>query len=447
MVGLKLLDYGFNTSRVTSSGEMKDGFRNFNVFYEMLIGLDETEKVELGLVDYNQFSYIKGYNSSGLARSGTLGRLTLGRSKSLSRSKSIGTKTAHPDATPNTRDQQEFNLLREHLKSLGIGNRTQAQIYRVLAGILHLGNIVFVDNTEQTTTNAQQTTDIKNPESLNTCANLLSVAPEQLKNTMLYKSKVLGKDTFSVCLNAEQAREHRDMLAQTIYGMLFTWIVEHINTRLCKKEGEFDLFIGITDFPSILPVPQGSHSAKFELLFSNYCFEKMHCFAQTELFENNVQQLTIQGLKVQPVKYNDNQVVVDLFDGTDRITGLWSLLESNTLVQVPSDSSFGQELARNLDKNLKPNAAYQSSYECNTVEKSFNGFSKPLFGIKHHGNLVAVEYDVESFYEQDAVLADFVALFRGTLASNSESQSTFIANLFSQKNGLQIIDGNLKLNF
>jgi chitin synthase len=442
MIGLKLLEYGLQKSRVTNALSLPDGHRTFNVFYEMLASASVEERTEWGLTDLTGFAFTKGSHPAvSLARSNTIGRLTLGRSKSLSRKQSIGHKQAHVDAAPTAQDTRAGATLRENLKSLGIGRRTQTQIFKLLSAILHLGNIVFVDNAEK----EGEACEIKNVEALDKAAQLLYLSSEKLQNTMLYKSKVVGKDTFSIFLKAEQAAQHRDTLAQTLYSLLFTWIVEHINTRLCKPESEVEGFIGVCDFPFFQGCPKGRFSAGFETLLANYALERLTNYCQYSLFDEPDQTFGNQGLKINAVDYVDNQISVDLFDGTHRVSGIWSLFDKSSTLEIPADSTFGHELVAYMDKELKANAHYITSGSCNTMETSAKGVPKPLFGVRHYTGKYTVDYDVDSFFEEGAVLSDFVALFRGnaTTLDAADTQTTFVANLFSLQNGLQVVKSKI----
>ncbi|KAJ3309903.1 hypothetical protein HDV04_005533 [Boothiomyces sp. JEL0838] len=440
MVGIKLLDYGLNKGRVTNGQSLLDGERPFNIFYQLLAGATAEEKQSLFITDPSIFVYTKGAHAvtQTLSRSGTLGRkLTLGRSKSIGK-KPVAV-AASADATPTTEDAQRFEVLRDNLKSLGVGKRIQSQIFKVLAAILHLGNLIFVDDDKK----PNDACTIKNLDTLHLIAQLLGVSSESLQNTILYKSKMMGTDTFSSFLKADGASDQRDALAQVLYSLLFTWIIEHLNERLCKPEAEVDCTIGVLDFPWFQESQAGTPFAKLDTFYYNYCQERLMHYIHTENFDRTTELFNAQGISIISPDYPDNQSVIDLYEGTTRIPGLFSLLDKASALDVPADSTVAKEMVANLDSTLKPNPNFIPSAKCASGMATASGSPKSLFGIKHYLQGPSVDYDVDSFLDDDSAMTDFVSLFRGSTAAlnveKDESEISFVASLFSKQNGIQAV--------
>jgi chitin synthase len=412
MIGLKFIDYAFQKHLVSAC---LYGGKTFTVFYELLHGLDAETKQQLQLGDVGSFAYLSG--AAPLQRSSTLGRrLTLGRSKSVTKS----TVTVDPQTLQH--DAQQFQLLVEHMKSLGMGKRTQAQIWTVLAAILHVGNLVFMD--DETKPNDPCT--IKNPEVLHTVCGLLGINHERLQNTLVYKSKRVGRDTFSSCLKAKEAESQRDTLAACLYGLLVHWIVEHINTRLCKPDHEIERVLGVGSFPWLA---QYRDSKLLESLYGNYIHERMTHFLHGEWFDDLQLLLQKDGVSVSIPDYKDNQIVIDLFDGTAKQSGIWDLLDRGLGLEIQNESTLGKEIALSLDDQLKANPCFVNSQQCQRIIDS-HGNAKPLFGVKHF-NATLLDYDLDMFLEEDCALGDFVSLFKS-------EEETFVGNLFSKANGLRV---------
>ncbi|KAJ2992661.1 hypothetical protein HDV02_002946 [Globomyces sp. JEL0801] len=422
MVGVKLLDYGFKKARVTNAGALEDGERTYNVFYQLLAGASNDEKQELHITDPTQFAYIKGTNVAAqtLGRSSTLSRkLTIGRSKSITK------KTpASPDATPTTEDGTKFIALRENLKSLGIGKRIQSQIFKVLAAILHLGNLHFTDDENK----PQDAAAVKNVDCLNIIADLLSVSTDSLSNSIRYRSKTMGRDTFSFFLKADGAVLQRNALAEALYSLLFTWIIEHINDRLCKQENEFESFIGVVDHPWFQTAPAGNTYANIDIFYANYMGEHLMHHVQSEHFDRPSNRFADEGLNIKLPKFQDNQSTIDLLDGTTQLPGIWSILSQSSSIDIPSESTAAKEISALMDSTLKPNPHFVRSSDCTSTTPP-----KSLFGVRHYTGQSSVDYDIESFLDENAMMSDFVSLFRGT-TNDEKGESTFISNLFSQKN-------------
>lgn len=116
------------------------------------------------------------------------------------------------------------------MKSVGIGRRTQSEIFNLVAAVLHLGNIEFVDDP----TRPQDACEVKNAATLQFVADLLGVSENDLSLALTYQTKLIKKEQCTVFLNAADAEKQRDDFAITLYGLLFSWLVERLNSRFCR---------------------------------------------------------------------------------------------------------------------------------------------------------------------------------------------------------------------
>ncbi|EGF82537.1 hypothetical protein BATDEDRAFT_34502 [Batrachochytrium dendrobatidis JAM81] len=466
MVGVKLLDYTLDTARVTAGSSMDDGERTFNIFYQLLAGATKEEKETLHISEAASFAYLKGTKlarANTITRSGTLSRRfpTLGRSGTTSKKDgntpvaspmAASSTSAHPssspeDAIPTAKDAKNFQELREHLKSLGIGRRTQSQIYQILAAILHLGNIVFgVDpNLKE-----DESTVVRSTETLNIAAALLGLSSKSLADSLTYRSKLVGRELCSIYLQPEGALLQRDALAETLYSLLFSWLVEHLNTRLCKSEEEVNSFVGLVDFPWFRSQYTGS-ATNFSIFIGNYTQERLIQYTQNCYYDDIDFIFKTDGLSVTLPSYRDNQWTVDVFRGTSRQKGLLALLDEEPESGEDFSLNRNQNLLTHLDNGLKSNPHYIASFQCSTVATASHSVAttsatvKNMFGIRHYNTESVVQYDLDSFLDQDICMSDFVALFRGSAGvaesdiPSKEPNVTFIAGLFSNRTGLKTI--------
>ena len=473
MVGVKLLDYALNKSRVSAAANFLDGERNFNIFYQLVGGASSAEKEAMFLSDASIFAYLKGAKSSRTINrngtiSGTLGRrLTLGRSKDKQHANngvSSGTTGSNSnsgpsqqnggshnhqtpsaagteDAIPTQEDIKNFEILKENLKSLGVGRRTQTQLFRVIAAILHLGNILFgIDPNLK----SGESTIVRTSESLEIAAGLLNISPSSLTETLLYKSKMVDRELCSIHLTPEGASSQRDLLAQILYSLVFAWLTEHINTRLCKSEEEFDHFIAVVDFPWFRNSFPNSN-ADFSLFIGNYLQESIIHYTQENHFDDMSMILKSDGVNVEIPPYVDNQWAIDLFRGTPHQKGFFSITE--TQIDLGGKSARTEEVIVALDNGLKSNAHFIPSSMCSITAVNQSSSPSNLFGIRHHQQEFGVQYDLDAFMEQDIVMSDFVSLFRGSTAlydaeqakNGDKKEVSFIADLFSARTGVKTL--------
>ncbi|KAH9273457.1 hypothetical protein BASA83_004123 [Batrachochytrium salamandrivorans] len=468
MVGIKLMDYALDSARVTAGSSLQEGERTFNIFYQLLAGASKSEKETLHISDPSSFAYLKGtklVRAPTISRSGTLSRriATLGRSGTTSKKDNATPATASPSATaagsssssedaiPTAKDAQNFSELRENLKSLGIGRRMQSQIFQVLAAILHMGNISFATDPNL---KDDESTVIRNPESLDIAATLLGLGSKSLADSLMYRSKHVGRELCSIYLQPEGAALQRDALAETLYSLLFAWLVEHLNTRLCKSDEDVDSFIGLVDFPGFRSQYAGS-ATQFPIFIGNYVQERLVQYTQNCYYDDVDFIFKTDGLAMSVPSYQDNQWTVDVFRGTRRQKGLLALLddEPETGDDPDSDLNRNQNLLTHIDNGLKSNPHYIASFQCSSVGVVGTSVSavvpavKNMFGIRHYNAESVVQYDLDSFLDQDIRMSDFVALFRGSAGlispegetSVNETDVTFISGLFSNRTGVRTI--------
>jgi myosin heavy subunit len=130
---------------------------------------------------------------------------------------------------------------------LGFTADMKTSIWKILAGILHVGNVNF--SQDQGAKLGQTSTVVSNGAVADTAAQLWQCDATSLKRALTFRSISTGVgkrgSVISVPLDVQQALFTRDALAKATYERVFTWLVEHINKSLaCKSPGN-KLTIGI----------------------------------------------------------------------------------------------------------------------------------------------------------------------------------------------------------
>nr|CAD7431754.1 unnamed protein product [Timema monikensis] len=171
------------------------GERNFHIFYQLCTGASVNMKRELGLNQLDYYSY-----------------LSFGGNHKVD-----GTNDAHD--------------FQETLRAMSVMNMSeveQSNILRVVAGVLHLGNVMFVEKSNYA--EIENFTFVKFP------AYVLEIDPEYLKSKLVsrrFDSKWGAQsDTIDVTLNVEQAVYTRNALAKGLYARMFDYLVKIVNAAM-----------------------------------------------------------------------------------------------------------------------------------------------------------------------------------------------------------------------
>lgn len=76
---------------------------------------------------------------------------------------------------------------------------------------------------------------------------LLGVEGPQMAHWLCHRRLAVGGEMLVKPVSAQQAVEARDALAKHIYGQLFTWTVQRLNSALRTQKGQVKSFIGVLD--------------------------------------------------------------------------------------------------------------------------------------------------------------------------------------------------------
>lgn len=389
-------------------------------------GLTSTEREKLFLAgESGHYNYLHASKIS----NGTLSRKKSLRG-TLSRAKNT---TTHANAaTPE--DSTQFAILREHLKSLGVGKKLQSFIFQVVAAVLHIGNLQFANDPMK----PQDPAAVKNRDVLLHACTLLGVSESDLEQLMTYQTKMIGMELCSVIMTLDEANDRRDELSRALYSLLFSWLLTKINDRLCKEEAGVDNFISILDFPSLKTMDQNTGPLGFYDFCSNIAYERITQFMDSKTITGRDIAYKGEMLSPPPLEFIDHTAILKLLTGP---SGIATCINEETCANQNAET-----LTNALNSQFTRSENYIPSSRCSPNMSSPESEQNFVFGIRH--NFARVEYTVNDFKHRnlEVISSDFVAMFQNANnaptpdAKEDESFSIniFLANLFSTKMGVEV---------
>uniref|UniRef100_A0A669C6G9 Unconventional myosin-Id n=1 Tax=Oreochromis niloticus TaxID=8128 RepID=A0A669C6G9_ORENI len=292
-------------------------------------------------------------------------------------------------------DGADFKAVADAMKVIGFTGDEIQTVYKILATILHLGNLTFgVDG---------DVTLIENTKLVSVLRELLSTKEENVEKALLYRTVATGRDVIEKQHTTQEANYGRDALAKAMYERLFCWIVSRINDVIevrnydAKIHGK-NTVIGVLDIYGFEIFQNNS----FEQFCINYCNEKLQQLFIQLVLKQEQEEYQREGIPWKHIDYFNNQIIVDLVEQQHK--GIFAVLDEACMnVGKVTDEVFLQGLNTKLAKH-----AHYTSRKLSPTDKSLE-FDRD-FRIRHYAGDVV--YSVVGFIDKnkDTLFQDFKRL-------------------------------------
>ncbi|XP_028626468.1 unconventional myosin-VIIa isoform X2 [Grammomys surdaster] len=365
--GAKIEQYLLEKSRVCRQAPDE---RNYHVFYCMLEGMNEEEKKKLGLGQAADYNYLAMGNCITCE-----GRV----------------------------DSQEYANIRSAMKVLMFTDTENWEISKLLAAILHMGNLQY----EARTFENLDACEVLFSPSLATAASLLEVNPPDLMSCLTSRTLITRGETVSTPLSREQALDVRDAFVKGIYGRLFVWIVEKINAAIYKPPSlevkNSRRSIGLLDIFGFENFTVNS----FEQLCINFANEHLQQFFVRHVFKLEQEEYDLESIDWLHIEFTDNQEALDMI--ANRPMNVISLIDEESKFPKGTDAT----MLHKLNSQHKLNANYVPPKNSHETQ----------FGINHFAGVVY--YESQGFLEKnrDTLHGDIIQLVHS-------SQNKFVKQIF-----------------
>uniref|UniRef100_A0A8B9DNP4 Myosin VIIB n=1 Tax=Anser cygnoides TaxID=8845 RepID=A0A8B9DNP4_ANSCY len=362
----KYIDIYFNRSGVIEGAQIEQFLleksrvcrqapeeRNYHIFYCMLMGMNLEQKKMLNLGTASEYTYL------------TTGNCT---------------------SCDGRNDAKEYAHIRSAMKILMFSDSEHWDISKLLAAILHLGNVEFE------ALFLRQTSFVDSSE---------------LQNSLTNLSIIVRGESVSRPLSVAQAADGRDAFVKGIYGRIFLWIVNKINSAISNPTSEkpknTHQSIGLLDIFGF----ENFSNNSFEQLCINIANEHLQQFFVHHVFKLEQEEYLAEHIAWNNIEFPDNHQALEVI----------ALKPMNIISLIDEESKFPK--GTDATMLIKINSLHGKS-KVYIPPKSDHDTK---FGINHFAGAV--------FYESKG----FLGKNRDTLSANimqmvHSSKNKFLRQIF-----------------
>ncbi|XP_047186505.1 unconventional myosin-VIIa-like isoform X3 [Scophthalmus maximus] len=365
--GAKIEQYLLEKSRVCRQAPDE---RNYHIFYCMLRGMPPEMKAKLGLGLATDYCYL------------TMGNCT------------------RCDGRDDLRD---YSSILSAMKVLMFTETENWEISKLLAAILHMGNLRFEARTYD---NLDACVVVRSPD-LVTAASLMEVDPKDVMVCLTTRTLITRGESVATPLSVEQGLDVRNAFVKGIYGRLFVWIVDKINAAIYRPPScESNLVrrsIGLLDIFGFENFIVNS----FEQLCINFANENLQQFFVRHVFKLEQEEYNLEDISWQHIEFTDNQDALDMI--ANKPMNIISLIDEESKFPKGTDAT----MLYKLNSQHKLNANYVPPKNSYATQ----------FGIQHFAGVV--HYETRGFLEKnrDSLHTDIIQLVHS-------SKNKFIKQIF-----------------
>lgn len=345
LTGATMQTYLLEKSRVVFQAP---GERNYHIFYQLCAGRGKYP--ELMLDHQDKFRFLNQGQSPNIAK---------------------------------VSDSDEFQETLNALVTLGFTSDEINSLVRVIAGVLHLGNVNITEGDQETCSIAS------NDLSLGIFSDILKLNKAELLQWLTTRQIESMNDSVMIPMSKAAAEAARDALAKHLYSKLFHFIVQTVNRNLVSGKLE-DGFIGVLDIYGFETFDCNS----FEQFSINYANEKLQQQFNQHVFKLEQEVYLKEGIVWTMIDFYDNQPCIDLIEAK---LGILDLLDEECRMPNGSDASWIAKLNEKCGK--------------------YKHYDKPRFGtsaflVKHFSD--TVQYECRGFLEKnrDTVSKELVSVIQ-----------------------------------
>ncbi|KAM0920055.1 hypothetical protein ACQ4PT_007723 [Festuca glaucescens] len=295
-------------------------------------------------------------------------------------------------------DAKEYAETRRAMGIVGMSSDEQDAIFKVVAAILHLGNVEFSEGSEP---DSSAPKDEKSQFHLKTAAELFMCDAQGLEESLCKRVMATRGESITKNLDPKAAALSRDALSRIVYSRLFDWLVNKINSSI-GQDPESKILIGVLDIYGF----ESFKTNSFEQFCINLTNEKLQQHFNQHVFKMEQEEYTKEEIDWSYIQFVDNQEILDLIE--KKPGGIIALLDETCMLRNSTHETFAEKLYQKFKDNphfSKPK------------------FSRSDFTVHHYAGNVTYQTDLFLDKNIDYAVNEHQVLLNA-------SQCSFVSSLF-----------------
>lgn len=295
-------------------------------------------------------------------------------------------------------DKSDYRGVCGAMKILGFLEDQTNTLWKIVAAIIHLGNIEFSTKDDETY--------IKNQDCLKNLCSLLEVKLEDAKKALCQRVIAARGEIMAKGHTVAEAYYGRDAFAKAIYERMFSWIVSRVNEAIEVQMTGYipgkNTVIGVLDIYGF-EIFEGN---SFEQFCINYCNEKLQQLFIELVLKQEQEEYCREGIEWQNIDYFNNAIICNLVEEPHK--GILAITDEACLnVGKVTD----EMLLEAMDLRLA-NHKHYSSRKLVPTDKTLE--HQKDFRIRHYAG--DVTYSILGFLEKnkDTLYQDFKRLLHSS---------------------------------